>query len=255
MPNPNVPLRRRTESLEEKVQLLRRAYASNRLELVESLADSIKDSIQFDRQSAAPSVESQPWIRESIAASELPKPWADWAEGWERCKPVMLFETVGFSRRREPVELFVCFRDHEITDPHREIRVARIEQNATLSEVPSQVLEDVRLSDGARGCKLVFLANVDAHGEATYLIFYGNPYAECPHYVTDLETRGEEWKLDIENEFFVAQMSRQMGQLERLISKRQHGLELYAGGKGHGEPPTIDWAHDYVEGAVTKNCE
>ena len=60
MPNPNVPLRRRTESLEEKVQLLRRAYASNRLELVESLADSIKDSIQFDRQSAAPSVESQP---------------------------------------------------------------------------------------------------------------------------------------------------------------------------------------------------
>ena len=247
MPNPNVPLRRRTESLEEKVQLLRRAYASNRLELVESLADSIKDSVQFDRQSAASSVESQPWIRESMAAGELPKPWADWAEGWERCKPVMLFETVGISRQREPVELFVGFSDHEITDPHREIRVARIEQNATLSEVPSQVLEDVRLSDGARGCKLAFLANVDAHGEATYLIFYGNPYAECPHYVTDLETRGEEWKLDIENEFFVAQMSRQMGQLERLISKRQHGLELYAGGKGHGEPPTIDWAHDYVE--------
>jgi len=38
-----------------------------------------------------------------------------------------------------------------------------------------------------------------------------------------------------------------MGQLERLNSRREHGLELYAGGKGHGEPPSIDWAHDYVD--------
>ena len=46
---------------------------------------------------------------------------------------------------------------------------------------------------------------------------------------------------------FIARLSRQMGQLERLISRREHGLELYAGGKGHGEPPCIDWAHDYVD--------
>ena len=38
-----------------------------------------------------------------------------------------------------------------------------------------------------------------------------------------------------------------MGQLDRLIFRREHGLELYAGGKGHGEPPCIDWAHDYVD--------
>lgn len=247
MANPNVPRKRRVESLEEKVQMLRRAYASNRFDLVESLADSIKDSIQFDRQSAVSSVETKPWVRKSMPTSALTKPWAEWAEGWMRCKPIRLFETVGIERPREPVELFLGFDDDEITDPHREIRIARVEQNSTLSEVPSQILEDVRLSDGGRGCKLAFLANVDCHSEATYLIFYGNPYAELPNYVTDLETRGEQWKLDIENEFFDAQMSSQMGQLERLISKRQHGLELYAGGKGHGEPPTIDWAHDYVE--------
>ena len=46
---------------------------------------------------------------------------------------------------------------------------------------------------------------------------------------------------------YVARLSRQVGQLERLTSKRQHGLELYAGGKGHGEPAGIDWAHDYVD--------
>jgi hypothetical protein len=37
-----------------------------------------------------------------------------------------------------------------------------------------------------------------------------------------------------------------MGQLERLTLKREHGLELFSGGEGHGEPPGIDWAHDYV---------
>ena len=53
--------------------------------------------------------------------------------------------------------------------------------------------------------------------------------------------------LDIENNHFLARLSRQMGQLERLTYKRQHSLELFAGGKGHGEPPGIDWAHDYVD--------
>lgn len=44
-----------------------------------------------------------------------------------------------------------------------------------------------------------------------------------------------------------------MGQLERLTIKREHGLELIAGGEGHGEPPGIDWAHDYVtSGRVQK---
>jgi metal-sulfur cluster biosynthetic enzyme len=62
-----------------------------------------------------------------------------------------------------------------------------------------------------------------------------------------LATTGEGFGLYIENQHYKAQLSRQMGQLERLIYRRQHGLELYAGGKGHGEPPGIDWAHDYVD--------
>jgi metal-sulfur cluster biosynthetic enzyme len=77
-------------------------------------------------------------------------------------------------------------------------------------------------------------------------VLYGNPDAELPQYPTDLETRGEGFALDIENDFFRASLSRQMGQLERLTIKREHGLELFAGGEGHGEPPGIDWAHDYV---------
>src|SRR5690606_12794098 len=32
----------------------------------------------------------------------------------------------------------------------------------------------------------------------------------------------------------------------RMVLKREHGLEIYSGGQGHGEPAGIDWAHDYV---------
>lgn len=67
-----------------------------------------------------------------------------------------------------------------------------------------------------------------------------------PEYTTDLQTRGDGFALDVENEFYKASLSRQMGQLERLTIKREHGLELFAGGEGHGESPGIDWAHDYA---------
>jgi hypothetical protein len=85
------------------------------------------------------------------------------------------------------------------------------------------------------------------HGTATYLLFHGNPNAQLPEYKTDLTVSGDGYDLEIETQHYRAILSKQVGQLERLIFKREHGLELYAGGKGHGEPPGIDWAHDYVD--------
>src|SRR5690606_304593 len=67
-----------------------------------------------------------------------------------------------------------------------------------------------------------------------------------PNYHTDLSVRGEGFKPEIENQYYIAYLSEQTGQLERMLLKREHGLELYAGGPGHGETPCIDWAHDYV---------
>ena len=116
-----------------------------------------------------------------------------------------------------------------------------------LVEVPSQVYAERRRGK-ERTCHVVFPADVPLHGAAHYLIFHGNRYAELPDYSTDLTVSGEGYGLDISNAHYVARLSRQMGQLERLTYGREHGLELYAGGKGHGEPPTIDWAHDYVDG-------
>ena len=112
--------------------------------------------------------------------------------------------------------------------------------------MPGQVTRAVRAGEVWQ-CRVMFMADVPAHGEAAYLVFHGNPLAELPEYVTDLRVEGEGHDLTISNHHYRAKLSRQMGQLERLTYRREHGLELYAGGKGHGEPPGIDWAHDYVD--------
>ena len=167
-----------------------------------------------------------------------------WSRGWAFFKSLTLSETVGIARANEPVDLLIGFHDEQTEDLHREVRVDQ--RNGELQEIPSQIYGEV-YRDEQRLCRLIFLADVPGHGQSQHFVFYGNPNAELPQYTTDLKVTGEGYGLDIENDHFVARLSRQMGQLERLTYKREHGLELYAGGKGHGEPPCIDWAHDYVD--------
>ncbi len=163
------------------------------------------------------------------------------------CRPVDLFETVGIERRGEPVELTLAVADKQAGDLGRELRVARWDKSSNnLVEVACQV-DDETAHAGQRQCRLIFLADVPAHQQASYFVFCGTPGPSAPTMPRTCKVRGEGVGLDIENHHFLARLSRQEGQLERLTSKRQHGLELYAGGKGHGEPPGIDWAHDYVD--------
>ena len=138
----------------------------------------------------------------------------------------------------------MAFPEERVDSLRREIRVARIRQGV-LEEVRSQVTEEARRGD-ERHCRLTFFANSPANERTWWVVLYGNSDAELPNYPTDLAVTGEGFKLDFENEHFRGRLSPQMGQLERLTYKREHGLELFAGGEGHGEPPGIDWAHDYV---------
>src|SRR5690606_27324122 len=109
----------------------------------------------------------------------------------------------------------------------REIRVAEV-KDGMLTEVISQVFPEVRRCD-ERICKLLFLADSDGSDKRTYLVFYGNPDAELPNYQTDLNVSGEGYGLDIENEYYKAILSRQTGQLAKMIIKREHWLEVYSG--------------------------
>jgi len=242
-----IPYNDRTDGVVDKLRLLQTAHAAGDHDLAMSLADSIKDTLSFERQEASAADPPQIGASEFAPVRELPGGWAAWAAGWKFYKPVTLFETVGIARGGEPVDIGVAFRADQITDPVREIRVATTDTTGkVLLEVPCQVYDHSRRGN-EHHCRLVLLADVPMHDRAVYLIFYGNANAELPNYASDLSTTGEGYGLDIENSHFVARLSRQMGQLERLTYKRQHGLELYAGGKGHGEPPGIDWAHDYVD--------
>lgn len=237
----------RSDAVEKKFRLLAAAYAQGRRDLAMSLAESIKETLQFERTGVVESandLDSPPDAFRLV--DDLPAAWAAWARGWGFVKAVTLFETVGLERVGEPVTIRLGLAVDQAVDPGRELRVARVEADGSLHEVPSQV-DGLARDDQAWTCRLLIPADVPRHSRATYLIFLGNRLAERPDYVTDLRVEGEGYGLTISNHHYVAILSPQVGQLERLVSRREHGLELYAGGKGHGEPPGIDWAHDYVD--------
>ena len=243
----------RTDGVDEKLELLRQAYAKGTYDIAMSLADSIKDTLRLERQ--VQGVVEEPVLQAShfSKVDALAPSWRVWASGWAYYKILVLNETAGVLRQAEPVDLVVAFNADQVQDLYREIRLARWDgDKGILQEVPSQVYGDC-LQGERRSCHLVFGADVVAGGEDYYLIFYGNPQAELPQYTTDLQVMGEDYGLEIANNHFTASLSKQVGQLERLAYRRGHGkvpfgapLDLVSVGEGHGEPPHLDWGHDYV---------
>ncbi|MBM3727173.1 MAG: metal-sulfur cluster assembly factor [Acidobacteria bacterium] len=233
----------RTDPFDTKLRLLESAWRRGDFRLARSLTDSLRISALQAQAAEEPAPEPSfpPAIR---PVSELPAPWRAFAAPWRYFQAFTLAETIGQNRPPEPVELRLTIPAAQCASVARELRLVRVEAGR-LVEVPSQVFHELSRGESI-AAKLLFLTPSPAHATQTFLLFHGNPDAELPHYPTGLATRGEGFALDIENDFYRASLSRQMGQLERLTIKREHNLELFAGGEGHGEPPGIDWAHDYV---------
>ncbi|MGK0200452.1 MAG: hypothetical protein ACI91J_003742 [Yoonia sp.] len=160
-----------TDTVEAKIQRLQDARKAGNTDLALSLAESLKDTLTFERQEERQLPEPAIPAAEFQTVASLPKAWARWADGWSFCKVVELFETVGINRVREPVEFIAAFHSEQVTDLRREIRVARInESDGTLREVISQVDDDVP-TDRERHCRVTLLGDVPMHGRATYLLF------------------------------------------------------------------------------------
>lgn len=234
----------RTDSVATKVRQLEEAYRGRDFRLARGLLDSIRQTLVFEEQQAGDIGEPVSEAGAGMAVSALPQAWREWARGWSRVKRLTLEETIGEARTGEPIECVMAFPAKDVASLAREVRVARVEGGG-LREVRSQVTEEIRRGEERR-CRLTWFVDSGPRERTEWLVFYGNPDAELPGYPTDLKVAGEGIGLTVDNEHFRASLSAQMGQLERLVYKREHGQELFAGGDGHGEPPGIDWAHDYV---------
>ena len=242
---PVISAAERTDSFETKMKLLQEAWEKKDYDLVRSLTHSLRDTARQTQVEEQPAGKSLVEAGEFQLVESLGPAAAEWAKGWKYCKEIAIAETTGEARKSEPVEVTLSFPDDQVTSLLREVRMARVE-GSRLIEVPCQIFHEVRRGR-ERSCQILWLMDSEPNQTQRFFVLYGNPDAELPEYPSDMTVAGEGFGLDISNAFFKAALSRQTGQLERLTLKREHGLELFSGGQGHGEPPGIDWAHDYVE--------
>ena len=136
---PETKYEHRTDSVEEKLRLLEVAHRAGNYEVAMSLAESIKDTLSFqretDRGADEPAVGADAFAR----VDDLPSPWGEWARGWTFYKGIAFSEPVGLAREPEPVDLAVAFLARQVTDLHREVRVARLDvPSGKLAESPTR---------------------------------------------------------------------------------------------------------------------
>lgn len=117
----------RTDDVETKVELLRRALRERDYAVALSLADSVEATVTNERalgqDPGRPVLPASGWR----PVEELPAPWARWASGWALYQGLALTEPIGQARQAEPVDLVVGLPVDRVTWPARELRVARLD--------------------------------------------------------------------------------------------------------------------------------
>jgi len=129
-------------------------------------------------------------------------------ELWKSYKTIIVEETEGLDRQNEPVEISLSFYKGEIADPEQEIRLVEILEKGDYEEIPCQVFEIQRYLGGQHiQCKIVFLTTVSPNEKKTYKLFYNNPAAQKPSYSSDLKISGEGFGLNIENDYYMVDLT------------------------------------------------
>jgi hypothetical protein len=176
-----------------------------------------------------------------------------WNRDWKYYVGVVLSETAGIARHREPVHLSLSVYEDRIASP-REIRVVGVDpETGTAKETQSQVYgfeewaaaqlmeqEPFRYQP-SRTLDLAFIADVPANSQKVYLVFYGNPKASEPQYQTDLNVSGKALQLDIENDYYNVKLHDRSGLIDEITMKQGVDIKL----DHHVEPPgTLHWNPD-----------
>lgn len=201
-----------------------------------------------------------------------PQGTAVFGKEWKSYKSLILSETVGIERTKEPVEVLLAFYADESQQIERDIRVVGVDPvTHELTEVPSQVydrmeyLKEDDLSPGKDGIptreaplwlptvtvRVAFLADVPAKSSKVYLVFYNNPDAIGKMYLTDLRMQGEAPGLQIENSLMSVMLHPNSGHLDQITLKAKPDAFLYHRNETNGAmhwnpdiyPPPRLWTH------------
>lgn len=214
----------------------------------------------------------QDMIISATANVKAPDGVAVFDPAWKSYKSIVLSETAGLERKKEPVEILLPFYPDEVSDLKREIRVMGVNPvDYNLTEIPCQVFEiqeySVKDSLNPLGgdtrprqiplwmptitCKLAFLADVPANTSQVYLVYYNNPKAFTKTYHTDLQIKGELPGLTIDNEYLNIVLHPNSGHIDEITLKSNPENPLYhrmeTNGAIHWNPdvyaPPKAWAH------------
>ncbi|NTV80345.1 MAG: hypothetical protein HGA24_02860 [Candidatus Aminicenantes bacterium] len=197
-----------------------------------------------------------------------------WDPAWKSYLALVLAEEHGFERKAYPVHATVGVLANYLGSPDeiRVVRAGKEGKDVVYREVPSQVYDVVTWNDpetlgveekdaktGERVVRyhptttfsVAFLADIEAGGKATYLVFYNNAGAAKPAYATDLSvTKGRDFGRTIENAFYKIVLQEKSGVVHEIVEKTtgiqlEHKLET--NGAIHWNPdvyaPPHAWYH------------
>jgi hypothetical protein len=191
---------------------------------------------------------------------------------WKSYKSVVVSETAGINRTREPVEVLLAFYPDEAQQLTRDIRVMSVDPHTyAITEVPCQVYdieEDLKEDDlgpdkngnptrtvplwmPTVSARVAFLADIAGKTSQVFLVYYNNANAMDKIYHTDLRVQGEAPGLQIENDVFSVVLHPNSGHLDQITLKSKPDAPFYhrleTNGAMHWNPdiyvPPRAWTH------------
>lgn len=173
-----------------------------------------------------------------------------WDKKWKYYASVVLSENVGIPRHKEPVHLSLNFYKDRLKSP-KELRVVGIESDTGEAKaIPCQVIDynewdvpELIENDPSRyqssvDFDIVFLADVQAHSNKVYLIFYGKHEASEFEYTSDLKVSGDKPGVEVENDYYRIKLHEKSGFIDEIYIKQGIDRKL----DHHIEPPgTLHW--------------
>jgi len=193
-------------------------------------------------------------------------------KSWKGYKSVVLSETAGINRTKEPVEVLLAFYPDEAQQLIRDIRVMAVDPKTyELTEVTSQVYDvqeflkeddlgpdkdgkptrNVPLWLPTTSARVAFLADVNAKSSRVFLIFYNNPAAMSKIYETDLRVQGQAPGFQVDNSELYLLLHPNSGHLDEITLKSKPNDPFYhrleTNGAIHWNPdiyvPPSAWTH------------